>query len=50
MFELSGTHELHTVYAQYIIFSIVSSGNDVKGSEKRRTPSVLLFKEKAERV
>ena len=24
--------------------SIVSSGNDVKGSEKRRTPSVLLFK------
>ena len=41
MFELSGTHELHTVVC---VFSIVSSGNDVKGSEKRRTPSVLLFK------
>ena len=51
VFELSGTHELHTVvYDQYSIFSIVSTGNDVKGSEKRRTPSVFVFKEKSERV
>ena len=42
MFELSGTHKLDIVvlYAHYGIFSLVSSGNDVKGSEKRRTPSV----------
>ena len=51
MFELSGTHELHTVVCTvHSILSIVSSGNDVKGSEKRRTPRALLFKEKTERV
>ena len=44
MSEMSGTHELHTVDEQYSIFSILSSGNDVKGSEKRRTPSVLFKK------
>ena len=50
VFELSGTHELHTIVCTVYIFSIVSIGNDVKGSEKRRTPSVFLFKEKSERV